>query len=247
MSDELPELTRADVRDPATPSPVQLATPHMRQLPHEVRLACDRCAHSALAALATMKDITRLLIDWSNGSQEALAQLLPLVYGELRRAARRSLRRERPNHTLSGTALVNEVYLQLVDQTAVQWQNRAHFFGIAANLMRQILVQHARRNQTAKRGGSERRLSLDEASVIATERSVDLVALDDALSDLANRDARKGRIVELRFFGGLSTEETAEVLGISPRTVKREWRLAKAWLYHELNQGRDDRRPVAAR
>ena len=187
---------------------------------------------------AAPNEITQLLVDWSNGRQEALAELLPVVYAELRRVARRSLRRERPNHTLSGTALVNEVYLQLVDQTAVQWQNRAHFFGIAANLMRQILVQHARRHQTAKRGGGQYLLALDEAAVVPTEGSVDLVALDDALSNLAERDARKSRIVELRFFGGLSTEETAQVLGISPRTVKREWRLAKAWLYHELTARR---------
>jgi RNA polymerase sigma factor (TIGR02999 family) len=191
-----------------------------------------------LVNTAAPNQITQLLVDWSNGRQEALAELLPVVYGELRRVARRSLRRERPNHTLSGTALVNEVYLQLVDQTAVRWENRAHFFGIAANLMRQILVQHARRHQTAKRGGGQYLVALDEAAVALTERPVDLVALDEALSDLAERDARKSRIVELRFFGGLSTEETAQVLGISPRTVKREWRLAKAWLYHELTQTR---------
>jgi RNA polymerase sigma factor (TIGR02999 family) len=187
---------------------------------------------------AAPNEITQLLVDWSNGRQEALADLLPVVYGELRRAARRSLRRERPNHTLSATALVNEAYLQLVDQTAVQWENRAPFFGIAAKLMRQILVQHARRHQTAKRGGNQYLLALDEATIVLTERRVDLVALDEALSNLAERDARKSRIVELRFFGGLSTEETAEVLRISPRTVKREWRLAKAWLYHELTARR---------
>ena len=195
-------------------------------------------AHIRPVNAAAPNEITQLLIDWSNGRQEALAELLPAVYGELRRAARRSLRRERPNHTLSGTALVNEVYLQLVDQTAVQWQNRAHFFGIAANLMRQILVQHARRHQTAKRGGGQYLLALDEAAVVLPERPVDLVALDEALNTLAERDARKSRIVELRFFGGLSTEETAQMLGISPRTVKREWRLAKAWLYHELTERR---------
>jgi RNA polymerase sigma-70 factor (ECF subfamily) len=188
--------------------------------------------------MAAPNEITQLLVEWSNGRQEALDELLPVVYGELRRAAKRSLRRERSNHTLSGTALVNEVYLQLVDQAAVRWQNRAHFFGIAANLMRQILVQHARRHQTAKRGGGQYLLALDEAAVVPTERPVDLVALDDALSNLAERDARKSRIVELRYFGGLSTEETAEVLGISARTVKREWRLAKAWLYHELTSRR---------
>jgi RNA polymerase sigma factor (TIGR02999 family) len=191
-----------------------------------------------LVSAAAPNGITQLLVDWSNGRQEALAELLPVVYGELQRVARRSLRRERPNHTLSGTALVNEVYLQLVDQKAVRWQNRAHFFGIAANLMRQILVQHARRHQAAKRGGGQYLLALDDAAGVPTERPVDLVALDEALSHLAERDARKSRIVELRFFGGLSTEETAEVLGISPRTVKREWRLAKAWLYHELTQSR---------
>ena len=187
---------------------------------------------------AAPNEITQLLVDWSNGRQEALAELLPVVYGELRRAAGRSLRRERSNHTLSGTALVNEVYLQLVDQTGVQFQNRAHFFGIAANLMRQILVQHARRHQTAKRGGGQYLLALDEEALVLPGRSVDLVALDEALSSLAERDARKSRIVELRFFGGLSTEETAQVLDISPRTVKREWRLAKAWLYHELTSRR---------
>ena len=186
---------------------------------------------------ARPNEITQLLVDWSNGRQEALAELLPVVHAELRRVARRSLRRERPDHTLSGTALVNEVYLQLVDQRAVRWQNRAHFFGIAANLMRQILVQHARRHQTAKRGGGQYVLALEEGAAVSTERSVDLVALDDALRDLAERDVRKSRIVELRFFAGLSTEETAEVIGVSPRTVKREWRLAKAWLYHELTQG----------
>ena len=193
---------------------------------------------TARVSASRPNEITKLLVDWSNGREEALGELLPVVYGELRRAARRSLRRERPNHTLSGTALVNEVYLQLVDQAAVQWQNRAHFFGIAANLMRQILVQHARRHQTAKRGGGQYLLALDEDAVVTPERPVDLVALDEALSHLAERDERKSRIVELRFFGGLSTEETAEVLDISPRTVKREWRLAKAWLYHELTPRR---------
>ena len=193
---------------------------------------------TARVSASRPNEITRLLVDWSNGREEALGELLPVVYGELRRVARRSLRRERANHTLSGTALVNEVYLQLVDQAAVQWQNRAHFFGIAANLMRQILVQHARRHQTAKRGGGQYLLALDEDAVVTPERPVDLVALDEALSHLAERDERKSRIVELRFFGGLSTEETAEVLDISPRTVKREWRLAKAWLYHELTPRR---------
>ena len=181
--------------------------------------------------------ITQLLLDWSNGRQEALAELLPVVFGELRRTARRSLRRERPNHTLSATALVNEVYLQLVDQTAVRWENRAQFFGIAAKLMRQILVQHARRHHTAKRGGGQYLVALDEALVVPTERPVDLVALDEALSNLADRDARKSRIVELRFFGGLSTRRRRKCSAFH-RARSSGRGLAKAWLYHELTQRR---------
>jgi len=182
------------------------------------------------------KDVTQLLGDWANGNKEALDKLLPLVYDELRRLADRYLRRERPDHTLQPTALVHEAYLRLVDQTAVRWQNRAHFFGIAANLMRQILVNHALSHRAAKRGGEASKLPLEEASNLSLERDVDLVALDEALARLATFDSRQSRIVELRFFGGLTVEEAAEVLGISPATVKREWTTAKAWLHCEIGR-----------
>jgi RNA polymerase sigma factor (TIGR02999 family) len=182
------------------------------------------------------RDITQLLVDWSQGDRTALDQLMPLVYEELRRLAHQHLRRERPGHTLSTTALVHETYLRLIDQRQVDWQNRAQFFALAAQLMRRILVNYARDHRTQKRGGSEQKLSLDEDLPLSATRGVDLVALDDALTSLAARDAQKSRIVELRFFGGLTVEETAAVIGVSPRTVKREWRLAKAWLYLELSQ-----------
>ncbi len=182
-------------------------------------------------------DVTQLLLKWSDGDREALDQLMPLVYTELRRLADRYLRRERPGHTLQATALVHEAYVQLVDQRNVRWQNRAHFFGVAANLMRQILVQYARSHHAAKRGGSGYKLSLDEAAGVSKEPDVDLVALDDALNTLAAIDPQQSRIVELRFFGGLTIEETAQVLGISPATVKREWTVAKAWLHSEISKG----------
>jgi RNA polymerase sigma factor (TIGR02999 family) len=175
------------------------------------------------------------LVAWSDGDQQALEKLMPLVYDELRRLAGRYLRRERPGHTLQATALVNEAYLRLVDQRDVRWQNRAHFFGIAAQMMRRILVDHARSHQVAKRGAGARKLSLDEAIEAPEQADVDLVALDDALSDLARIDPQQSRIVELRFFGGLTIEEVAEVVGVSPATVKREWTMAKAWLYRELS------------
>jgi RNA polymerase sigma factor (TIGR02999 family) len=187
-------------------------------------------------ATSSPPDVTQLLIAWSRGDQAARDRLLPLVYDELRRVARRSMRYERPDHTLSASALVHEAYLRLVDQTGGPWQNRAQFFGIAAHLMRQILVQHARRHRAAKRGGGIHLVPFDEALGVGQLRAVDLVALEEALTGLEARDARKSRIVELRFYGGLSIEETAEVLGVSARTVKREWRLAKAWLYYELTQ-----------
>lgn len=180
------------------------------------------------------ENVTQLLLDWSNGHQEARDELIPLVYDELRRVASHYLRRERPDHTLQPPALVHEAYLRLVDQTAVRWQSRAHFFGIAANLMRQILVNHALSHNTAKRGGGARKVSLDEAASLVQEHDVDLVALDEALARLATFDRRQSRIVELRFFGGLTVEETAEVLEISPATVKREWTMAKAWLHCEI-------------
>ena len=159
---------------------------------------------------------------------------MPLVYDELHRLAHRYMDRERPGHTLQTSALVNEAFVRLVDQKDVHWQNRAHFFGIAAQMMRRILVDHARSRQYAKRGGDARHVSLDEVTIVSAERAADVVALDDALTSLAAIDPRKSRIVELRFFGGLSIEETAEVLAVSPGTVMRDWTLAKAWLRREM-------------
>jgi RNA polymerase sigma factor (TIGR02999 family) len=179
--------------------------------------------------------VTQLLIDWSGGNQAALDELMPLVYDKLRRLARRYMRREASGHTLQTTGLVNEAYQRLVDQKHVRWQNRAHFFGIAAQLMRRILVDHARARQRVKRGGGALVVSLNEAGAIARESSTDLIALDDALARLAEVDGRKSRVVELRFFGGLSIKETAEVLQVSPGTVMHDWTLAKAWLYRALN------------
>ena len=178
--------------------------------------------------------ITALLLDWSNGNKESLDKLIPVVYQELRRQAARHLRRERREHTLQTTALIHEAYLRLVDQKNVRWQNRAHFFGIAAKLMRQILVDHARKHDAAKRGGMDIKLSLEEAMVMSEGPDMNLVALDEALTRLATIDPRKGRTVELRYFGGLSMEETAEVLKISPQSVMRDWKLARAWLQREL-------------
>jgi RNA polymerase sigma factor (TIGR02999 family) len=183
-------------------------------------------------------DVTQLLLDWSNGDKEALAELMPLVYAELRRLAGGYLRREPRPHTLQATALVHEAYLQLIDQRNVRWQNRAHFFGIAATLMRRILVEHARRHQALKRGNAESKLSLDEAIGFSKESDVDLLALDDALTSLAAMDPQKSRIVELRFFGGLTVEETAEVLNVAPITIHRAWRIIKAWLRQQMDQGR---------
>jgi len=185
-------------------------------------------------------DVTQLLVNWNNGDQAALNQLLPLVNDELRRLARHYLRRESPGHTLQPTALVNEAYLRLIDQRQVQWQNRAHFFGIAAQLMRRILVDHARRHAYAKRGGGAIQVSFDEGMAVTEAKAAELLAVHEALEKLNAMDARKGRIVELRFFGGLNLDETAEVLGISSPTVQREWRAAKAWLHRILTEGNDD-------
>lgn len=176
------------------------------------------------------QQVTQLLVAWGGGDQAARDELMPLVYEELRRLAHKFIRHERPGHTLQTSALLNEAYLRLVDQKNVQWQDRAHFFGIAARLMRQILVDYARKRSYAKRGGGAQRVSLDEAMIVSDERAADVVALDDAMNILAEIDPRQGQIVELRFFGGLSIEETAEVLGVSPGTVMRDWTLAKAWL-----------------
>jgi RNA polymerase sigma factor (TIGR02999 family) len=183
------------------------------------------------------RDVTALLLDWSGGDEEVPARLMPLVYEELRRLARGYLRDERPGHTLQPTALVNEAYLRIVDQRRVSLQNRAQFFGLAAQLMRHILVDHARARAAGKRGGSQHLLSLDESRVAVEDRAAELVALDEALKSLAEIDERKSRVVEMRFFGGLSVEETAAALGVSGKTVMREWRIAKVWLHRELAGG----------
>ena len=179
-------------------------------------------------------EVTRLLRDWSNGDRAALDQLVPLVYDELRRLAHHYMRQERAGHTLQTTALVNEAYVRLIDQNSVHWQGRAHFFAIAAKMMRRILVDYARSRRYAKRGGEARQVSFDESAIVSPEKGAEMVAVDEALTDLGTRDARKSKIVELRFFGGLNIEETAEVMGISPTTVQREWRSAKAWLYQAI-------------
>jgi RNA polymerase sigma factor (TIGR02999 family) len=189
-------------------------------------------------------EVTQLLLAWSDGDKAALEELTPLVYAELHRLAERYMRRERAGHPLQTTALVNEAYVRLVDLRQVRWRNRAHFFGIAAQLMRHILVDFARARLRAERGGYKQQVSLEEAVVVSKEKSADFIALDDALKTLAEIDPRRSRMVELRFFGGLSVEETAEALNVSPRTVQREWNLARDWLYRELSKeektGRDD-------
>lgn len=182
-------------------------------------------------------EITLWLQEWSSGKENALDTIMPIVYAELHRQATNYLRRERIGHTLQATALINEAYLKLIDQRAVNWKNRAHFFGIAAQAMRRILVDHARSRHRNKRGGNAEDLPLEAAefAVSPTGTSIDLVALDEALTRLAELDERQSRIVELRFFSGMSVEETAEALRLSPATVKNDWRTAKAWLYQELN------------
>lgn len=179
--------------------------------------------------------VTQLLSDLQGGRSSAAEELLPLVYQELRRIAAAYMRRERANHTLQATALVHEAFLQLVDQTRVDWKNRAHFFGVAAQLMRRILVEHARTRGAQKRGGSAAKLSLEEAINYFPQKDLTLLALDDSLKELEKLDERQSRIVELRFFGGLTTEETSEVMGVSTATVEREWRSAKAWLHSQLS------------
>lgn len=183
---------------------------------------------------ASSERVSKLLLNWGQGDQGAREALIPLVYDELRRLARRHLRRERPDHTLQSAALVNEAYLRLIRQGQPQWQNRAQFFGLASQLMRHILVDHARNRAAAKRGAGAPRLSLDPEIALPRGRDVDLVALDDALNQLAALDSQQSRVVELRFFGGLSIEETSVVLGVSAATVKREWATARAWLQREI-------------
>jgi RNA polymerase sigma factor (TIGR02999 family) len=180
------------------------------------------------------QEITQLLLSWSKGDREALDRLIPLVHPELKRLARRYMARENPGHTLQTSALINEAYLRLVDHQNVKWQDRAHFFAAAAQVMRHILIDHARRHRYGKRGGGAQHLPLDDVAVVSQQRATQLVALDAALTRLAAVDPRKSRIVELRFFGGLTIEETAEVMELSPVTVSREWRSAKAWLHVEI-------------
>lgn len=180
-------------------------------------------------------EVTQLLLSWNQGDRDALDRLIPLVEAELRRLARRFMRRERGDHTLQTSALINEAYVKLVDQQNVHWQDRAHFFAVAAQIMRHILIDHARKHQYAKRGGGAEKVPLDEIDELSDQRAAELIAMDDALRDLATADPRKSQIIELRFFGGLSIEETAEVLDISPATVTREWRMARAWLHHAMS------------
>jgi RNA polymerase sigma factor (TIGR02999 family) len=184
------------------------------------------------------EDVSALLVAWNEGDSSALDKLMPLLYEELRRLAHGYMRRERPDHLLQTTALVHEAYLRMVDQKRTCWQNRAQFFGVAAQLVRRILVDDARKSQSSKRGGNAQRMPLDEAAQVGPERGAELVSLDHAMQSLAEVDLRKSQIVELRYFGGLTVEETAEFLKISEATVMRDWSLAKAWLYRELHHER---------
>ncbi|MGI8733711.1 MAG: sigma-70 family RNA polymerase sigma factor [Pyrinomonadaceae bacterium] len=183
------------------------------------------------------EEVSQLLHDWSNGDQAALDKVMPVVYQELHRMAHHYMRKERAGHTLQTTALVNEAYMRLADYKKMRWQSRAHFFAVAAQVMRRILVEQARSKKFAKRGGGAQQISLDETAIVSAGRSAEVIAVDEALTDLESWDPRKGRIVELRFFGGLSIEETAEVLKVSPTTVQREWRSAKAWLHRAISEG----------
>jgi RNA polymerase sigma factor (TIGR02999 family) len=187
--------------------------------------------------MASDTDITALLVDWNNGDKSAMERILPLVEKELHRLAHAYMRREDPNHTLQTTALINETYLRLVDQRKVQWQNRAHFFGIAAQIMRRILLNYARDQNRQKRGGKAIHVSLSEALIMTAEKDREIIALNDALNRLEEVDERKAKVVELRFFGGLTVEEVAEVLNVSTVTVLRDWAFAKAWLSREMQHG----------
>jgi RNA polymerase sigma-70 factor (ECF subfamily) len=182
-------------------------------------------------------NVTELLLEWQHGDMDALDRLTPLIYDELRRMAHRYVQRERAGHTLETTALVNEAYLRLMGQEKMDWQNRAHFFAVTAQVMRHLLIDHARRRHFAKRGGEAQQVALEEVTVLSQERAAELVALGEALDSLARIDPRKSRVVELRYFGGLSLEETADVLEVSLMTVRRDWRAAKAWLYRAVTSG----------
>ena len=185
------------------------------------------------------KDVTALLLEWSGGNRAALDELMPLIYGEFRQLATRALSRERPNHTLQSTALAHELYLKLIDQKRAQWRDREHFFAMASQIIRRILVDYARRLHAQRRGGLDTRITLDEALAPQQDRDLNLVELDNALEALSQIDSQQARIIELRFFGGLSIEATGRILGVSPSTVNREWNLARAWLYRELSRSAD--------
>ena len=185
---------------------------------------------------ASSDQVTQLLVRWRGGDRKALDALMPLVYAELRRLAHYYLQRERSDHTLQSTALVHEAYMRMLGQKLPDWQNRAHFFGVAARMMRQILVEYARGHQAAKRGGDTYKVSLDEGALVAQKTDLDVILLDDALQDLAKLDEQQSRIVELRFFAGLSIDDTSEVLGISPATVARDWTTARIWLHREISR-----------
>lgn len=192
------------------------------------------------------QEVTQLLADWAQGDKSAFDKLFPLVHDELRRIARRQMSHERPGHTLQATALVNEAYLKLAGHEGFEWQNRAHFYAVCAQVMRHILIDHARAHARDKRGGGTIHVSLEEVAVIAAEQADEYLALDEALRFLESVDPKKGRIVELRYFGGLSVDETAEVLDLSPRTVRREWQRSRAWLYKMITEGvGDETRPLA--
>jgi len=192
------------------------------------------------------QEVTQLLADWGKGDRSALDKLLPLVHSELRRIAQRQMSQERPGHTLQATALVNEAYLKLAGQQGFDWQNRAHFFAVCAQMMRHILIDHARAHARDKRGGGAVKVSLNDALVVADDQARHFLALDEALRALERLDPQKGKIVELRYFGGLSIEEAAKVMNVSPRTVRREWQRAKAWLYRMITEGiEDETRPLA--
>ena len=192
------------------------------------------------------QEVTQLLADWGKGDRSALDKLFPLVQSELRRIAQRQMSQERPGHTLQATALVNEAYLKLAGQHGFDWHNRAHFFAVCAQVMRHILIDHARAHARDKRGGGAIQVSLNEALMVAEDQAAHFIALDEALRVLESLDPQKGKIIELRYFGGLSIEETAEVLNISPRTVRREWQRSKAWLYRMISEGTENEtRPLA--
>ena len=192
------------------------------------------------------QEVTQLLADWGKGDRSALDKLFPLVQSELRRIAQRQMSQERPGHTLQATALVNEAYLKLAGQHGFDWHNRAHFFAVCAQVMRHILIDHARAHARDKRGGGAIQVSLNEALMVAEDQAAHFIALDEALRVLESLDLQKGKIIELRYFGGLSIDEVGEVLNISPRTVRREWQRAKAWLYRMMTEGiEDETRPLA--